>query len=68
LKNAWELYNMSEDYTERVDLAKTYPEELAQLQALFEQPARDHQLYPFLTSQRPPVSAEPSRLAICAGI
>jgi len=48
-ENAWELYNMDEDYTERVDLAKKYPEKLAQLRALFEQQARDHQLYPLLT-------------------
>jgi arylsulfatase len=68
LKNAWELYNMHEDYIGRVDLAKTYPEALAQLRALFEQPARDHQLYPLLTWQGPPVSAGPSRLGICTGV
>src|ERR1017187_5768172 len=28
-ENAWELYNLNEDYTERVDLAKKYPEKLA---------------------------------------
>ena len=59
---------MSEDYTESVDLAKTYPEKLAQFRALFEQPARDHQLYPLLTWQGPPVSAGPSRLGICTGV
>ncbi len=48
-ENAWELYNMNEDYTERVDLSKKYPEKLAQMRALFEQQARDHQLYPLIT-------------------
>ncbi len=48
-ENAWELYNISEDYTERVDLAKKYPEKVAQMRALFEQQARDHQLYPLIT-------------------
>jgi arylsulfatase A-like enzyme len=48
-ENGWELYNMDEDYTERVDLAKKYPEKLAQLRALFEQQAKDHQLYPLIT-------------------
>jgi arylsulfatase len=48
-ENAWELYNMNEDYTERVDLAKKYPEKLMRLKALFEQQARDHQLYPLIT-------------------
>jgi arylsulfatase A-like enzyme len=28
-ENAWELYNLNEDYTERIDLAKKYPEKLA---------------------------------------
>jgi arylsulfatase len=47
-ENAWELYNMNEDYTERVDLAKKYPEKVAEMRALFEQQARDHQLYPLI--------------------
>ncbi len=47
-ENAWELYNMNEDYTERVDLAKKYPEKVAQLRALFEQEAKDHNLYPLI--------------------
>ncbi len=48
-ENAWELYNLNEDYTERVDLAKKYPEKLAQLKALFEQQAQEHNLYPLIT-------------------
>lgn len=48
-ENAWELYNLNQDYTERVDLAKKYPEKLAQLKALFDAEARKHNLYPLIT-------------------
>jgi arylsulfatase A-like enzyme len=48
-ENAWELYNLNEDYTERIDLAKKYPEKLAELKALFEEQARSHNLYPYIT-------------------
>jgi arylsulfatase len=47
--NAWQLYNLNEDYTERVDLAAKYPEKLAELKALFDQQAEEHQLYPLIT-------------------
>ena len=48
-ENAWELYNLNDDPTERVDLAKQYPERLAQLKAEFEQQAQQHRLYPYIT-------------------
>lgn len=48
-ENAWELYNLNEDYTERVDLAKKNPEKLAELKALFEEQAKKYQLYPLIT-------------------
>jgi arylsulfatase len=48
-ENAWELYNLNEDYTERIDLAKKYPERLAELRALFEEEAKTHNLYPYIT-------------------
>ncbi len=48
-ENAWELYNLDEDYTERIDLAKKYPEKLAELKALFEDQAQSHNLYPYIT-------------------
>ena len=48
-ESAWELYNLNEDYTERVDLAKKYPEKLAELKALFDQQAQEHHLYPLIT-------------------
>lgn len=48
-ENAWELYNLNDDYTERIDLAKKYPEKLAELKALFEDQAQAHHLYPYIT-------------------
>ncbi len=48
-ENAWELYNLNEDYTERIDLAKKYPEKLAELKNLFEEQAKAHHLYPYIT-------------------
>ncbi|MDP4272505.1 MAG: sulfatase-like hydrolase/transferase, partial [Bacteroidota bacterium] len=48
-ENAWELYNLNNDPTERVDLAKKYPEKLAELKALYEEQAKSHNLYPYIT-------------------
>jgi len=48
-ENAWELYNLNEDFNERINLAKKYPEKLAELKALFEQQAQEHNLYPLIT-------------------
>jgi len=48
-ESAWELYNLNEDYTERIDLAKKYPDKLAELKALFEDQAQSHNLYPYIT-------------------
>jgi arylsulfatase A-like enzyme len=48
-ESAWELYNLNDDYTERIDLAKQYPEKLAELKAEFEEQAKAHNLYPYIT-------------------
>jgi arylsulfatase A-like enzyme len=48
-ENAWELYNLNDDPTERIDLAKKYPEKLAKLKEEFEQQAQSHHLYPYIT-------------------
>jgi arylsulfatase len=48
-ENAWELYNLHDDYTERIDLAAKYPEKLTELKALFEEQAKTHNLYPYIT-------------------
>ena len=48
-ENGWELYNLNDDYTERLNLAQKYPQKLAGLRALFEQQAQSHNLYPLIT-------------------
>jgi arylsulfatase len=47
-KDEWELYNLNEDFNERVNLAKKYPEKLAELKALFEEDAKKYNIYPFI--------------------
>lgn len=46
--DTWELYNLNEDFNERVDLAAKYPEKLKELKALFDVQAKKHNLYPFI--------------------
>jgi arylsulfatase A-like enzyme len=48
-ESAWELYNLNDDPTERIDLAKKNPEKLAQLKAEFEEQAQSHHLAPYIT-------------------
>jgi len=48
-ENAWELYNLNDDPTETLDLAKKNPEKLAELKAEFEAQAKTHNLYPLIT-------------------
>src|ERR1700723_1636431 len=48
-ENAWELYNLNEDYTEQIDLAKKNPEKRAKQKLCFEEQAKTHHLYPYIT-------------------
>ncbi|HSD06356.1 arylsulfatase [Flavobacterium sp.] len=47
-KDVWELYNINEDFNERKDLAKKYPEKLAELKKLFDEQAKKNNLYPLI--------------------
>jgi arylsulfatase len=47
-KDIWELYNLNEDFNERTDLAKKYPEKLEALKTLFDENARKYNIYPFI--------------------
>ena len=42
----WELYNITQDYSENNDLAASQPAKLQELQAIFEQEAQKYQVYP----------------------
>jgi arylsulfatase len=47
-KDVWELYNLNDDPTERIDLAKKYPEKLNELKAQFDADAERYHIYPFI--------------------
>ncbi|WP_082115816.1 arylsulfatase [Hymenobacter terrenus] len=68
--NDWQLYNLNEDFNERFDLAKKYPQKLAELKALFEKQSKQYNIYPYITwddvlkgnrlrAQQPPKEAQP---------
>jgi arylsulfatase len=44
----WELYNLNEDFTERINLADKNPERLAELKELFEIQAQENNIYPLI--------------------
>ena len=46
--DVWELYNLNDDFNERIDLAKKNPEKLKDLKAVFEEQAKKNNLYPFI--------------------
>ena len=46
----WELYDLSKDWTQFTDVAAKYPEKVKQMQALFMEEAKKHQVLPLDTS------------------
>ncbi|MFV5687286.1 arylsulfatase [Flavobacterium sp. ZT3R25] len=49
--DVWELYNLKEDFNERVNLANKYPEKLAELKKLFDEQAKENNVYPLIDWQ-----------------
>ncbi|HRH51275.1 MAG TPA: arylsulfatase [Panacibacter sp.] len=49
VRNDWQLYNLNEDFNERIDLAAKYPDKLKELKALFDDQATKNRLYPLIT-------------------
>jgi arylsulfatase len=47
-KDIWELYNLNEDFNERINLAAKYPEKLQELKALFDEDAAKYNIYPLI--------------------
>ncbi len=45
-KDVWELYNITTDFNEKVNVAAKYPEKLKELQQLFETEAQKYNIYP----------------------
>lgn len=50
-KDVWELYNINEDFNERIDLANKYPEKLEELKKLFDTQAKKNNVYPLIDWQ-----------------
>jgi len=50
-KDVWELYNLNDDFNERIDLAKKYPEKLEALKKLFDEQAARNNIYPLIDWQ-----------------
>jgi arylsulfatase len=46
--DVWELYNLNEDFNERNNLAKKYPEKLEELKKLFDDQAKENNVYPLI--------------------
>ena len=46
--DVWELYDLTTDFNERIDLAKKYPEKLAELKKVFDEQAQKNHLYPLI--------------------
>ena len=46
----WELYDLTKDWTQTTDLAAKYPEKLKQMQKMFMDEARKHQVLPLDTT------------------
>lgn len=47
-EDRWELYNLSEDYSQSNDLSEKYPEKLKAMKALFDEEARKNSVFPLI--------------------
>jgi len=46
--DVWELYNLNEDFNERIDLAEKFPDKLKELQNVFDEEAKKYNVYPLV--------------------
>jgi len=44
--DVWELYNLGEDYSQTKNLAKKYPEKVAEMKEMFDREATENHVYP----------------------
>ncbi len=47
-KDVWELYNLNDDFNERIDLAAKYPDKVKELQGVFDEEAKKYNVYPLI--------------------
>ncbi len=59
--DVWELYNINEDFNERINLAAKYPDKLKELQALFDTEAKKYNVYPLIDNMQVPGPAGRAR-------
>jgi arylsulfatase len=62
---SWELYNLTEDYSQSKDIAAEYPEKLEELRAIFKTEAEKNQVFPlddrYIERADPANRPEPNR-------
>ncbi|MEZ0352534.1 arylsulfatase [Mycobacterium sp. pR1184] len=71
----WELYDLTEDFSQGIDLATQYPEKLSELKAVFDAEARKYDVYPLndatltraLPANRPSLLADRTSVTYYAG-
>jgi len=64
---AWELYDLTTDFSEYRNLASEHPEKLKTLQALFWAEAKKYQVLPINTSVQATIDAAPTRPSLTKG-
>lgn len=69
-KQPWELYHVSEDYSQAHDLTAKEPERLNELKQVFEEEAKRNQVYPMLppSGAKPLEGGERKELVLSAGV
>lgn len=50
--DTWELYNLKEDFNERIDVAAKHPDKLKELQSLFDVEATKYNVYPLIDATK----------------
>ena len=61
-KDEWELYHVSEDFSESTNLTDKHPEKLAELQKMFEEEAWKYNVYPLYDDMIKRVAKQQDRL------
>jgi len=59
-QDKWELYNLKEDFNERINLADKYPDKLKELQQLFDSEAWKYNVYPLKDDAPATLQAAPT--------
>ncbi|MBO9150837.1 arylsulfatase [Chitinophaga sp. GCM10012297] len=64
--DVWELYDLKNDFNERIDVAKQHPQKLKELQALFDAEAQKYNVYPLVDATQGRGAAGRQRSAFTA--